>query len=159
MTLGRLLGPRQFSKYDLLLKTSLRRNYSRTTSQAMYVAAPITISTITAAKVSVILLYRRVFLLDNAFRVGSNIVGVLCLLWWISFVFTVLFQCTPVQKSWKLEIPGHCVDGGLGFLLSESLSCVLDFAIILLPVRVIRKMKLPLAQKIMLCFIFIMGSL
>lgn len=66
-----------------------------------------------------------------SFRVASTIVGLLCLLWWISFVFILLFQCMPIQK---------------------------DFAIILLPLRVVRKLKLPLAEKIILCFIFIIGS-
>lgn len=59
-------------------------------------------------------------------------------------------------ELWNL---GGCIDGNAVFLGGEILNCVLDFAIILLPVRIVRKLKLPLAEKIILCFIFIMGSL
>ena len=124
----------------------------------MYALGPISISTITAAKISLILLYRRAFLPDKAFRVASNIVGALCLAWWIAFVFALLFQCTPVQKTWG-DVPGTCLDMDAVFLGGEILNCVLDFAIVVLPVRVIRKLRLPFAQKITLCFIFILGSL
>lgn len=83
----------------------------------------------------------------------------MCLLWWIASILPLFFVCTPIRKSWDPLISGTCIDIGTYLLGEEIPNCILDFVIVFLPLRVIQKLKLALPHKIILSFIFAMGSL
>lgn len=83
----------------------------------------------------------------------------MCLLWWIASILPVIFVCTPIRKSWDPLISGTCIDLGTYLLGVEIPNCILDFVIVFLPLLVIQKLKLALLHKIVLSFIFAIGSL
>ena len=68
-----------------------------------------------------------------------------------------IFQCTPVQKSWVKTVPGQCFNTATFFFVNAGFNIATDIAIMLLPVPVIRSLKLPLRQKIILSFVFAIG--
>lgn len=115
--------------------------------------------TFTAAKISVLLLYRRIFLIDRWFRTASTVMLVVTIMWFLASVLSYAFQCTPVDKAWKPLEDGHCFSLKTYLLAEEIPNCILDIVIVILPLGVIKKLQLPTIQKINLCFIFALGGL
>lgn len=110
-------------------------------------------------KLSIMLLYRRLFPTDN-FR----------LRWWttlfvtvgysIGGIFSSLFACTPVSMSWDVTITsGHCINKGAFYVANGILNAVTDLAVLALPIPIIWKLSLGRKQKIILSALFIAGSL
>ncbi|KAL8865062.1 MAG: hypothetical protein Q9174_007091, partial [Haloplaca sp. 1 TL-2023] len=127
--------------------------------KATYGAGILTIFTITAAKLSILFLYRRIFVVDKAFRLASSIMLVICVAWCIASVFPLVFQCAPVRKAWQPLIEGRCISLKTYLLAEEIPNCIMDLVLVFLPVGVIKKLKLPTVQKINLCLIFALGGL
>ncbi|KAL9035489.1 MAG: hypothetical protein Q9180_004835, partial [Flavoplaca navasiana] len=126
--------------------------------KASYGDAMLAILTITAAKLSILFLYRRIFIVDKAFRLASSIMLVICVAWCLASVFPFAFQCTPVKKAWQPLIEGHCISLKTYLLADEIPNCIMDLVLVFLPVGVIKKLKLPTVQKINLCLIFSLGG-
>lgn len=104
------------------------------------------------------MLYRRVFIINKPFRIASNIMLVVCLLWWAGTTLAGIFVCSPIHKYWDVRQPGHCFSIRPYLISGEALNCVIDFALIVLPIGVIQALKLPVIQKINLGIIFALGG-
>lgn len=71
-----------------------------------------------------------------------------------------IFACTPIEKSWDATIlTGHCVNRAAVYLSNAILNIVTDLIILLQPLPMVRRMHVPLRQKILLAAIFSVGSL
>lgn len=81
--------------------------------------------------------------------------------WFITFLFMVLFLCTPVSKWWDIyDIqPGHCLDGNAFLVAEETINSSLDFATIALTVAVVQKLQTKNYIKTKLSLIFLIGGL
>ncbi|KAL8967516.1 MAG: hypothetical protein Q9183_002882 [Haloplaca sp. 2 TL-2023] len=126
--------------------------------KATYGAGILAILTITAPKLSILFLYRRIFLVDKALRLASTIMLVICAAWCLASVLPLAFKCTPVKKAWQPLIEGHCINMKTYLLAEEIPNCIMDLVLVFLPVGVIKKLQLPTVQKINLCIIFALGS-
>ncbi|KAI4257309.1 MAG: hypothetical protein L6R42_005753 [Xanthoria sp. 1 TBL-2021] len=126
--------------------------------KASYAAGLLSLATFAAAKLSVLLLYRRLFLVDRWFRTASTVMLVVTIMWFLASVLSYAFQCTPVDKAWQPLKDGHCFKLKTYLLAEEIPNCILDIVIVFLPLGVIRKLQLPTIQKINLCFIFALGG-
>ncbi|KAL9603453.1 MAG: hypothetical protein Q9219_001140 [cf. Caloplaca sp. 3 TL-2023] len=128
-------------------------------SKAVYAAGILSLLTITAAKISILMLYRRIFLCDPKFRIASNVMLVVCALWWFAATIAFIFSCTPIKKNWYPLEPGHCISIKTYLISEETLNALIDFILVGLPIGVIQKLQLSLAQKLNLGFIFALGGL
>lgn len=72
-------------------------------------------------------------------------------------IFNGTFLCRPVQKLWKPQLPGHCMDAQIYWLSAAGVNIVLDFLVLLLPLPAITTLRLPRKQKICLMLVFILG--
>ncbi|MCJ1398115.1 hypothetical protein MMC11_001312 [Xylographa trunciseda] len=111
---------------------------------------------ITAAKISVLLLYRRIFS-QGRFQHAIYIVGSLCLLWFTIVVFVTFFQCHPVAFAWDHTSQGTCINLQAmyyGFTISNM---ALDVVVAVMPVKLIWQLQLPLRQRILLLAIMLLG--
>ena len=112
------------------------------------------------AKVSILLLYRRIFA-TPAIRKATIIIGVACVMWAIAAICCIFFQCRPISGAWN---PNHlftdrCIDLRTYFQCISGAHMVLDIIILCMPLRVIYKLELPADQKLMVSGIFMIGSL
>lgn len=112
-------------------------------------------------KVSILLLYLRLFP-DQLFRrVAWAGVG-LCSFIGFAFFWTCLFQCWPISTIWTFwdgEHLGRCSDRkaqGWAYLYVTIIS---DFAVLLLPLPTIWKLKLPMEKKLGIIAMFSVGLL
>ena len=99
------------------------------------------------------------FSVHRGFRIAVTIVGVLNLFWFAAATFAICFRCTPVEKAWQPHKNGTCIDfmafvGGI-----ELPNSLLDFAIMGLPVKIIRGLQIPIRAKVWLGFILALGGL
>lgn len=69
------------------------------------------------------------------------------------------FHCIPVEKFWRSEIPGHCdIDSSKFFFGTVLVHFFIDITVLALPMIEVRKLQLPIRQKLgvmsMFCFGF-----
>ncbi|KAF1997041.1 hypothetical protein P154DRAFT_442146 [Amniculicola lignicola CBS 123094] len=73
-------------------------------------------------------------------------------------VFGVAFICSPAQKYWKPDLPGMCRDLDAHFVSSAIIGIILDFAIWVLPMRLVWSLKVSRAQRWSLALVFGLGA-
>ena len=115
---------------------------------------------ITCAKLSILAFYRRIFT-TRQFRISSFVVDALCIAWFLIFTFITIFQCKPIEAAFNvvLELASKCVPyAALQFGL-EFTNATLDIVILCLPINMIRKLQMPVRQRIVVSCIFLLGGL
>ncbi|KAF1962584.1 hypothetical protein CC80DRAFT_531417 [Byssothecium circinans] len=71
----------------------------------------------------------------------------------------ILFLCNPVEKFWNLQVPGTCNDAERYFWSTSIMGGVLDFAIWILPMPMVGRLKLGRRQRWGLLAVFGLGAL
>ena len=116
--------------------------------------------TITSVKISLLLLYRRIFN-TTLFKKQSLIVGIACIVWLIVEMSLNIFQCTPFSAAFQPAylFTDRCIDLQAFYWGVTVTNLLLDVVVLLLPMQVVWKLKLPNRQKITLSAIFLLGGL
>ena len=78
--------------------------------------------------------------------------------WGISTLFSTIFQCTPIAAVWDPDHKGFCINITAWFIGTNIPSIILDFAILILPMRVVWHLKLSIGRKIGLSGVFALGT-
>lgn len=117
--------------------------------------------TLALTKVSILFAYFRIFI--------QRQLRIVC---WILLAFVTgfgtwtvigsIFVCIPVSKSWKTtDLFGskYCQNRFVAWFVNASIHMVLDLTLILLPMPMMRKLNMPLRQRVALMFVFALGSL
>lgn len=98
--------------------------------------------TITIVKISVLLLYRRIFD-TRSFRRRTLIVGTACVTWFVVKVFSDIFQCHPFSAAFSpaLLFTAHCINLQAYYWGITIANLCLDIVILCLPVHMVWKLK------------------
>ena len=116
--------------------------------------------TITMVKISILLLYRRIF--DTAaFKRKTLVVGVLCIIWFLIAICLEIFQCQPLSAAFEPEMlfTDHCIDLQTYYEGVTAANMGIDMVMLLLPVHMVWRLKLPIKQRIVLSSMFMLGGL
>ena len=118
------------------------------------------ISTITLVKLSLILLYRRIFATPH-FKTASLVVGTACIAWFLISLFLIVFQCHPVSAFFNPELlfTDHCIDLQALYRGLLASNIALDLILLCLPLYMVLGLQLAVRQKLLLAGIFALGSL
>ncbi|KXJ89935.1 hypothetical protein Micbo1qcDRAFT_212498 [Microdochium bolleyi] len=124
-------------------------------SQIVYIAVQVLV------KLSILLLYNRVF--PTAwFQTTAKVVAAFIVLHGLGFVLAVAFQCSPVRAAWDRHLldggGARCIDTSALILAGAIFSIVEDFVLMFLPITEIRKLKMKTRVKVTLAFVFALGS-
>jgi formate-dependent nitrite reductase membrane component NrfD len=122
------------------------------------IAVPLYVVTVTACKISILCLYRRIFSTPAFLRL-TLLFGILIVAWGVAALPVGIFICVPPRRFWKPAVPGHCNNFGTAFIILETVEIVLDFAQLVLPVHMIFTLNLTRRNKIVLSLIFLSGGL
>jgi hypothetical protein len=74
-------------------------------------------------------------------------------------VFGVIFLCRPIRSYWNLRVPGKCLDAETHFFSTSVVGICLDWAIWIMPIPVVGRLKLPFRQKVGVVGVFALGGL
>ncbi|CAI6304056.1 unnamed protein product [Periconia digitata] len=122
----------------------------------------ITTPTLMITKLSVLLLYRRIFAVSETFRWYRIALIVLLVIWGVGFTFAKIFQCgTHPTAFWtnKYTFLRYCSDpGGLNVAMCLS-DVIFDLMILAAPVPMIWKLHISTFRKIQVCGVFALGFL
>lgn len=108
-------------------------------------------------KLSLLFFYFRVFPLRQV-RLGGYICGGISTAWCVACILAATFQCTPRERLWQPWLPGTCINLFLTQLCISIPSILCDIAILCLPVPHVLRLKTNLTQRILLMFVFLLGS-
>lgn len=112
---------------------------------------------IALVKLSVLALFRRIFGVRRAYKIWINILGAFQI--GLSLVFCAFeaLQCRPFNKYFDRSVPGKCQEDGLVVISGETPNSLVDFAIVILAMVMIRPRQLPSATKTKLRVLFGFG--
>ena len=109
-------------------------------------------------KLSLLIMYYRIFQV-RFFKYTAYATGGFVMAWVVCITFVFIFICTPVEKLWYPEIPGHCINQ-VGTWIANSASTIFtDIVILCLPMPQIWKLHLGKTAKIGLTIAFSLGFL
>ena len=128
------------------------------TKQSAYAADPMYGVAVTAVRLSVLFLYRRIFPTPKVGRVTLGFI-ITCLAWWLVHTITLLLLCLPPQKFWEPQRKGHCFPFVHFFLGITVVEIILDFFVLFIPVSNILGLQMTPQKKVSLCSIFLLGAL
>ncbi|KAH9216140.1 hypothetical protein DL95DRAFT_460432 [Leptodontidium sp. 2 PMI_412] len=110
-------------------------------------------------KVLMLLLYLRLSPYRQ-FRIAVWVVIVATAVYSVLGSFVFLFNYQPIAKTWDITITdGKCINVAKIGMTHASLTIVTDIAMLLLPIALVRKLKLPMKQKVALAGLFMTGTL
>ena len=114
-------------------------------------------------KLSILLLYLRIFVPAKTWR-NKTYVAIHFVLWFNVLFYTAntfgeIFYCTPREKIWNPEVPGHCVDVYVLIIGSAAINAFSDLMMIIIPISVIWRLQMATRRKIGLSVIFAFGIL
>lgn len=114
---------------------------------------------ITSVKISILCFYYTLFQVVTAFRRALYVTGAICIIWLITVLFVVIFQCSPIHAFWdSVSSPMYCKASANVLLGYEVSNLIIDVIILLLPVMVIRTLHLPLWRKLSVAVVFLLGG-
>lgn len=116
------------------------------------------ITTILLVKLSLLLMYRRLFPLRE-FHIYLAVLAAIVISWWIAIFAVCIFQCNPISKSWLPWIEGTCINLKASFIGNAIPNILTDVAILCMPIRPVWKLHATIPQRLSVCFIFLLGSL
>lgn len=110
-------------------------------------------------KMSVLLFYCRVFAVTTISRIAKITMGFVALLGMAGFLSTMLV-CHPFAYNWDLDLSGgHCGNQSAVFSIFAIMNLVTDFAVLIMPIKVLTGLQLPLWKKASLLATFTVGFL
>jgi hypothetical protein len=110
-------------------------------------------------RASIILFYLRIFTIKEArWKIAWTLVAEVTVS--VTFVITLLFQCTPVNyywTKWDMQHSGHCIDTYHFMLIGWSLLIATDIWVMWLPLPMVAKLQLSLKKKLLISIMFATG--
>ena len=110
-------------------------------------------------KISICWTLARIFSMNRVVVISARALMGLSAAWAIMTILIGLLICRPVQKNWGTTMEGHCGNQNAGFSSVTVYDLIIDFIILLLPIRPVLRLQLPLVNRLGLLAIFSMGLL
>ncbi|CAG8061085.1 unnamed protein product [Penicillium nalgiovense] len=148
------------SRYGLGLPLKLRppANYS-TYTKINYAGRPFYQIGIAGFKASLCLSYLRLIsgTSKRLYRIVIWVVIAASTLGHIAGALSLLFNCTPVRRSWNRNVPGTCLPVGGLFYGLAIYTIITDVTIIVLPIPLLLGLNIKTAQKAGVVCLFLLG--
>lgn len=151
-----------YFKNVLLVSKLLSEDFEMnlTTIKYMFAIDFVYVTLIAVIKISILIMYRRVF--KSVFmKRGTLILGVITGLWWLSIVLVATFQCIPVRASFDIEAAKNakCIAKHAYFLTNGIPNIITDALILCLPILEIRRLQVKTSQRLAIAAAFLLGIL
>ncbi|KAH8898353.1 hypothetical protein GQ53DRAFT_837275 [Thozetella sp. PMI_491] len=133
-------------------------NDNRITALCLYWVSQMTYKMgLQLTKISLVLLYMRIFGTVTWFRRVCQFMITLLTLYALASCLTGLVQCNPIPKAWNSGLSGSCINLMQFFIFNGAMALATDAIILLLPLPMIVNLQVPLLQKLALIPVFGLG--
>ncbi|MCJ1394480.1 hypothetical protein MMC18_007358 [Xylographa bjoerkii] len=112
----------------------------------------------TATKISILFLYRRIFVTPK-FHLVTIPVICMVIFWCVGSLFPTIFQCQPMAAAWNPTMAGTCINVPKLFLAGTIANLLTDVIILCLPSPVIWSLKLSRRKQLVVSGVFLVGGL
>ena len=114
---------------------------------------------ILCTKLTVLLLYRRVFLphRGSMFDIILRTFMVICCLFYITTVPVKIWECTPRARIWDKSIGGTCIKVASVLNADGVFNTFSDFFILLVPIKALWNLQMNTKRKIEVGLLFTVG--
>jgi hypothetical protein len=113
---------------------------------------------INLTKISITLLYTRIFGNTRWFRFTCYFIMTATAMYCVSSVAATIFQCTPVPRMWDKTIAGTCINTSQFYYANAGFSIATDVIILFLPMPLVLNLQIPKIQKVALFLVFTLGG-
>ena len=113
---------------------------------------------IAAVKISVLLLYRRIFP-QQGFRILLYWYGGFVLIYTTIFATLDIFHCSPVDHAWSTVTKSSCLNMDTIWVVGGSLNAVTDIAALCLPMPLLWHLHVTKGKRFELIGVFLLGGL
>ncbi|KAF2468559.1 uncharacterized protein BDR25DRAFT_335393 [Lindgomyces ingoldianus] len=134
----------------------LLANDMRSSLKAFWASLIVYYLSLGLTKTSILLQYRRVFP-TRSFQIACWSIMTVVIAYTVWAVFGSIFACVPVRAFWTKE-PSKCINQFVMWFTNAGINILTDFAIIILPMPVIRNLNLARRQKQALVAVFALGG-
>jgi len=112
-------------------------------------------------KVALCLAYLRIMRTtsNKTYRYVVWIVLGACTVGHVAGTLVLIFQCSPVRKSWLPLTPGKCLPNNSTFYALAAVTIVFDVIVFFLPIPLLLNLNIELSKKLALCGVFLLGLL
>lgn len=107
---------------------------------------------------SVLALYIRVFP-NTWLRKWSIYSGIVAILFEVSTLGWLIFQCTPIRFFWDKSKPGHCINQSQTYVITSAMVAIMIVWLYLLPIPAVWSLQLSKGRKYGLAVTFSVGAL
>ena len=114
--------------------------------------------TINTTKISILLLYLRIFP-SKGFRRAVFAVMTFVLLYASASIIATVLECKPINRVWNKSLPGSCINLTAFWYSNAAANILGDLAILALPMPKIKALHLPFRHKLGLFLVFAVGGL
>ncbi|KAI4282372.1 MAG: hypothetical protein L6R35_005428, partial [Caloplaca aegaea] len=115
--------------------------------------------TLLGYKMSILILYLRLFAVNRTFRYVTWSMMFLVCGYLMANLLTQIFGCSPRSKYWEPGTPGHCIDYTTAGLAYGSMNIVSDLLILILPIPLVWQLELSRREKVSISVIFMSGTI
>ena len=128
--------------------------------QTMVVALVMYVSTIAAVRISILLLYTRIFR-TRSFEFVCFGICTLTACWWLAAVTVNIFQCYPISAAWTTNVffAAQCIDFPRFLYGISATNLAMDLVLLAMPLYMVWHLRTRLGRKVLLCAIFSIGCL
>ncbi|KAF9892856.1 hypothetical protein FE257_000445 [Aspergillus nanangensis] len=123
----------------------------------IYAFEPLYITTVGIIKISVLLMYHRIFPV-RMIKIAGSILATITIAWVISVDLVAIFQCNPIRKGYEPTIPGSCINLKGALVGNGVPNFVTDIIILALPARLIWRLQASTSQRLSIILVFLSGS-
>ncbi|PYI01253.1 hypothetical protein BO78DRAFT_401468 [Aspergillus sclerotiicarbonarius CBS 121057] len=112
------------------------------------------------AKFALLMLYYRLVGMVRVWKCVIYLVASIIAGYTVAITLALIFACNPIAKNWDVTITtGHCINRTGFYLATAITNTVSDVMLILIPIPVVFRLRLPLIQKLGISCMFGIGCL
>ncbi|KAI1262867.1 hypothetical protein F5Y18DRAFT_396519 [Xylariaceae sp. FL1019] len=114
-----------------------------------------------ATKLSIVLMYKRIFGVGNTFRRRIFVVSFIVIGFWIGTTVADLLNCIPIKWTWlnSHDDPQYCFSYTIFWLVSGITEALIDIIILAMPIQIVISLHLKTSRKVAIGGVFLLGSL
>ncbi|KAK9476470.1 hypothetical protein V1514DRAFT_179085 [Lipomyces japonicus] len=122
-----------------------------------YAMAMLYVITLFLVKMSILIFYTHISP-SPAFLCVTRSFMVFVSLHCLAFMLGMTLVCDPPQDQWNVTSHDNCGNFEVLYFVQSSINIFSDFFILILPIPIVHKVRVPLRKKINLCVLFSIGS-